>query len=231
VIRAVVFDFDGVIANSEPLHLLAFQDVLVGEGVTLHEDEYYESYLGFDDVGVFRTVGRHRGRTWDRAAIAALVDRKATRMEELERARSVLFPGAAAAIERLSGRYSLAIASGALKPEILRVLEHAALTRHFQTIVSAEDTPASKPAPDPYALAVTRLAGAIGASLDARDCVAIEDSRWGLESARAAGLHTIGITHTYPASELRPADLVIDSLDALTRETIANLSPPSDPRN
>jgi beta-phosphoglucomutase len=220
MIRAVIFDFDGVIANSEPLHFAAFRDVLDQEGIAFSEPQYYASYLGFDDAGVFRAVASDQQVRWSAEAIAAMVERKAARLEAIEGVQSTLFPGAVAAIERLSAVFPLAIASGALKAEILRVLNRAGLTGHFQAIVAAEDTTASKPAPDPYLRAVTSLSAAIGELLAGTECVAIEDSRWGLESARAAGLRTIGITHTYPASLLTGADLVIPDLDALTSATL-----------
>jgi beta-phosphoglucomutase-like phosphatase (HAD superfamily) len=216
VIRAVVFDFDGVIANSEPLHLQAFQGVLAEEGLALSEIQYYTRYLGFDDAGVFRAVGADRGRPFGQPSISSLVSRKAARLEVLERERALLFPGAADAVRRLARSYPLAIASGALGAEIRRVLDREGLTGSFQTIVAAEDTPASKPAPDPYRLAVSRLATIAGAPLEPRQCVAVEDSRWGLESARTAGLHTVAITHSYPASELTGADAVVEHLSALT---------------
>jgi len=215
VIRAVVFDFDGVIANSEPLHFRAFRDVLAEDGVDFREDEYYARYLGFDDVGVFRALSRARRELWSDERVAALVDRKAARLEALERGGSILFPGAGEAVRRLAAELPLAIASGALKAEIRRVLEATGLSGCFNAVVAAEDTPASKPAPDPYVRAVSMLAAAIDRPLKGDECVAIEDSQWGLESARLAGLHTIAITHTYPASSLT-ADLVIESLDALT---------------
>ena len=82
------------------------------------------------------------------------------------------------------------------------------------TVVSADDTTVSKPAPDPYLLAVARLAESIG-PLAPSDCVAIEDSRWGLQSARAAGLHTVAVAHTYDESELMEADMVIGAIDRL----------------
>lgn len=224
MIRAVVFDFDGVLANSEPLHLRAFQDVLAGEGLPLSESEYYTRYLGFDDAGMFRAVGLDRRRPFSDADIAELVARKADRMEALERDMSLLFPGAADAVRRLGASLPLAIASGALGAEIRRVLDREGLTRHFRAIVSAEDTAASKPAPDPYERAVQELGRALGAELAPAECVAVEDSRWGLESARAAGLRTIAVTHSYPASELPASDAVLDSLDALTTGLLDTLS-------
>jgi HAD superfamily hydrolase (TIGR01509 family) len=220
-IEAVVFDFDGVIANSEPLHFRAFRDILSDESVTLLEQDYYGRYLGFDDVGTFRAVSRDRNLSWDSDRIAQLVERKAIRLEEIEQGASLLFPGAESAIRRLAAAVPLAIASGALRTEIERVLERTDLARYFGAVVGAEDTSASKPAPDPYLRAVSLLGAAIGRPLRPADCVAIEDSRWGLESARLAGLRTVAVTHTYPAAELGQADLVITNLDALD---LANLS-------
>ena len=207
-LRAIVFDFDGVIANSEPLHFQAFRDVLAVEGLALSERDYYDRYLGFDDVGVFRAVGVETMRIDD------LVKQKAVRLEALERDVSILFPGAAAAVRRLAASVPLAIASGAIAAEIHRVLEREKLSQFFVTVVSAEDTPKSKPAPDPYLRAVAKLDAACGGHLSPQECVAIEDSRWGLESARTAGLRTVGITHTYAAGTL-VADLVLDALDRL----------------
>jgi beta-phosphoglucomutase-like phosphatase (HAD superfamily) len=207
-LRAIVFDFDGVIANSEPLHFQAFRDVLAGEGVTLSEPAYYEQYLGFDDVGVFRAMGIEAARIDD------LARQKAIRIEALERDVSILFPGAADAIRRLAASVPLAIASGAIGAEIHRVLEREQLTQFFVAVISANDTPRSKPAPDPYLRAVAQLDAACGGHLSPTECVAIEDSHWGLDSARAAGLRTVAVTHTYDASTL-VADLVVGALDHL----------------
>jgi beta-phosphoglucomutase len=223
VLRAIVFDFDGVIANSEPLHFQAYRDVLAGEGVTLGERDYYDRYLGYDDAGAFRKIGVEGGLAWTRGHIDALIALKADRLEALERDVSVLFPGAADAIRRASAAVPIAIASGARGDEIRRVLDRADLTRCFTAIVAAEDTVASKPAPDPYLRALALLADAAGGRLAARDCVAIEDSHWGLESARAAGMRTVAVTNTYEQSALTIADLVVVSLDAIDLEALARL--------
>ena len=222
MIRAVVFDFDGVIANSEPLHFQAFRDVLRQEAVALTEQDYYARYLGYDDAGVFQAVGRDRGLRWSADRVTGLADRKAARLEEIADPASLLFPGADAAIRRLAAVLPLAIASGALRAEILRVLERTDLSGCFRAIVGAEDAP-SKPAPDPYLRAVERLAAAIDRPLSPGECVAVEDSQWGLASARAAGLRTVAVTHTYRAADLREADLVIASLDALDMENLGRI--------
>jgi len=224
MIRAVVFDFDGVIANSEPLHFRAYRDVLADRGVTLTESAYYERYLGYDDVGAFRAIGGDASLVFTDRDIADLVARKAVRLEALEKAGSVLFPGAREAIARMAGIGPIAIASGALKAEILRVLDHESLGALVPIVVAAEDTPASKPDPAPYLLAVELLRAATP-SLQPWECVAIEDSRWGLQSARTAGLRTVAITHTYPASALADAaDVVITHLDMFTPDLLGSLA-------
>lgn len=221
MIRGVVFDFDGVIANTEPLHFRAFRDVLAQEAVALSEADYYSRYLGYDDVGAFGAIATDRGVQWDPGHVAGLVARKAARLEALEGAASVLFPGAAAAIRRMAGECPLAIASGALRAEIMHVLNREDLAGYFPVVVAAEDTPTSKPAPEPYLRAVERMAAVLGVALAPSDCVAIEDSRWGLESARSAGLRTVGIAHTYPAGTLTcTAETVILHLDELTWELL-----------
>jgi beta-phosphoglucomutase-like phosphatase (HAD superfamily) len=221
-LRAIVFDFDGVIANSEPLHYRAFRDVLAGVGIGLTEEEYYGRYLGFDDVASYEAIARDRGRTWSVDEIGQLVGRKAICMEALERDASVLFPGAAQAVRSAADSLPIAIASGALGEEIRRVLDRERLTDCFHAIVAAEDTPVSKPAPEPYLRAVDLLEFALHAPLAPGDCVAIEDSLLGLESARAAGLRTIAVAHTYPRTALS-ADLVLDSIAEFTIESSRRL--------
>jgi len=222
-LRAIVFDFDGVLANSEPLHLRAYQEILAGEGLELSERDYYSRYLGYDDVGVFTTLSTDRGRRWAPADVERLVAEKAARLEELERHHSILFPGAARVVRRAAGAVPIAIASGALGAEIRRVLDREQLSSWFTAIVAAEDTPVSKPAPEPYRRAVELLSREIGDVLAASDCVAVEDSRWGLESARTAGLRTVGVAQTYERSALGEADLIIDTIESLDLVDLARL--------
>ena len=222
-LRAIVFDFDGVIADSEPLHFQAFADILVQAGIALTEPNYYARYLGFSDLGVFEAVGTDRGLAWSADHVTELAVRKAARLEALERNRSVLFPGAEALIRRAGEAVPLAIASGAIREEIVRVLDRAGLTHWFPVIVAAGETPASKPAPDPYLRAVALLSEAAGHPFDPAECVAIEDSRWGLESARAAGLRTVAVTHSYNASALGGADLVVPDLEALQLSDLSRI--------
>ncbi len=213
-LQAVFFDFDGVIADSEPLHLRAYQKVLEPEGVQLSKEEYYARYLGYDDVGLFEALARDRRMPLDADKIDSWLASKSRIVEDMLSNDSVLFPGAAACVKMFAERVPLAIASGALEPEIAIVLEHAGLRGCFQAIASASDGVRGKPAPDLYLLAMAKLRERV--PVEPVSCIAIEDSRWGLEAARKAGLRCVAVTHTYPASELGGADLIVDGLGELT---------------
>ena len=215
-LQAVVFDFDGVIANSEPLHLLAFQRTLADEGIELDADEYFARYLGYDDVGMFATLARDRGLEMTERDLTALVTRKGEKLSDLTQAGAVLFPGAREFILQAAAAVPIAIASGALRHEIDEIIHAAGLGSQFPVIVAAGDTPESKPSPAPYRLAFERLQARGGETLDPRRVVAIEDSRWGLESAAGAGLRCVGVTNSYPAHELPGAELVVDGLKSLS---------------
>jgi beta-phosphoglucomutase len=218
VIHAVVFDFDGVIADSEPLHLRAYQEVLPAMGIPdLTREEYYRDLLGYNDEDCFRIMARTRGWEAGEAQVAEFAERKGLVFERIIADEAALYAGAADCVERMAAAFPLGIASGAKKPEILQILRSARLDRFFRFVVASGDTPNSKPAPDPYIRAAERH------GLPPHECVAIEDSRWGLESARAAGLRTVGITHTYPADQLGPADVVIDSLSEFTPDLVRSL--------
>jgi beta-phosphoglucomutase len=218
MLKAIVFDFDGVIANSEPLHFAAYRDVLAADGISLTERDYFDKYLGYDDEGAFQTIGRDNGRRWSGEHVADMIVRKSVRMGELTDSISILFPGAADVVRRAAREVPIAIASGALRHEIVGCLRREGLDRLFTAIVAAEDTPVSKPSPEPYRLAVARLRESLGA-LEPRECVAIEDSRWGLQSASAAGLRTVAVGQTYDAASLS-ADLVVDRITELDFEQL-----------
>lgn len=217
VVQAIVFDFDGVLADSEMLHLRVYRDLLGPSGVTITTEQYYERYLGSDDEGVFQQVAVDYGLLLGDEEIELLIAEKARRFEALVSSTDVMYPAAASCVRRLAAAWPLGIVSGARRSEIELMLRGAGLTDAFRFIVAAGDTEHGKPAPDPY----RRAAGLHGVSPAA--CVAIEDSHAGLESARTAGLRTVGIATTYPRETL-VADVVIDSLDEVTPALIGRLA-------
>lgn len=214
---AIVFDFDGVIADTERLHLEAFRRAL-RDTVALSDTDYYGRYLGFDDEGVIRMLGADSGVDLGDARVRELVEDKGRAYDALvAEARSILYPGAEACIRRFHGKLPLAIASGAFPDEIRAVLAPAGLLACFETIVGCGDTVAGKPAADPYIEAAHRL------NVEPHRCVAIEDSRWGIQSAVAAGMSCIAVTTNYKAHELPGAVVVVESLDAVTLELLSDL--------
>jgi beta-phosphoglucomutase len=217
MLQAIVFDFDGVIADTEVLHLRAYQQVLEPEGISISNDEYFERYLGYDDIGVFKAVGKDKSVPMDDGRVKTLVARKGERYEALAAAGEMLFPGAANFIRTAAAALPIAIASGALTHEIEEILEQNGLRALFPVIVGADQTERSKPHPEPYQTAFARLRLLTGRDLEPWRSVAIEDSHWGLVSARGADLRCVAVTNTYSAAELRAeAELVVPGLHALT---------------
>jgi beta-phosphoglucomutase len=213
-LKAIVFDFDGVIADSEPLHLRAYQTILERDGIELTREDYYARYLGFDDSGLFRALAKDRGIDITDDRVDSWIDAKSEIIKDVLEHDSVLFPGAADCVRMLASRFPLAIASGALEPEIALVLDNAGLSDCFKTIASASDGVRGKPAPDLYLLAVGKLRAFM--TVDAESCVAIEDSKWGLEAAHKAGMRTVAVTHTYGTAELPGAGFVVHHLRDIT---------------
>jgi beta-phosphoglucomutase len=198
--------------------LRAYQQVLSRFGVAFSRDDYYANYLGYDDEGVFTQLGERHGIPLDSAAVEALIEEKTrifdTSIEAGMESGDILYPGAAACVELMASRYPLGIASGALRHEIEAILRGARLNHHFRFIVASGDTPEGKPAPDPY-----RRAAQLH-DIDPAQCIAIEDSRWGIASAKSAGLACVGITTTYSREHLTAADWIVASLDEFTPDLV-----------
>ena len=222
----VIFDFDGVIADTERLHLQAFQQALSGGPMTLTEEAYDARYLGYDDAGVFHAVAADHGRRLAPGELERMVTEKGRRYDALVAAGEVVFSDAPDCIARLAADVILGVASGALHREIEAVLEGAGLRRHFAAIVAADDVERSKPAPDSYARAVELLSAELGRPPSPSGFVAIEDSRWGIQAAAAAGLRCVGITTSYGAQDLPGAALVVSRLAEVDRDALAALCRP-----
>jgi HAD superfamily hydrolase (TIGR01509 family) len=186
----VIFDCDGVLADSERAHLRAFQRVLSGEGISLTEAAYFERYLAMDDRGCLAAVIQDAGREIDPGALSDLVSHKSRAYLEEIAGGLTLIPGAADLARSLSGRFLCAIASGALRHEVEMVLEKASLAGVFQVIVTSEDVTRGKPDPESYVTALPRLNEATRPSpaIQPGECLVVEDSKHGVAAARAAGM-------------------------------------------
>lgn len=224
MLKAVIFDFDGVIANTEPVHFGAFVKTLGERGISLTEEDYYADYLAFDDKTFFRTLLGDRGHKYDDELILELVRRKGVHYGSLIAGNIKILPGASDFISGLAGSFRLAIGSGALRGEIIDILEYAGLREYFEEIVSAEDIENCKPAPDVYIEVLRRLNASGGADvISPAECLVVEDSVSGLKAALSAGMKCLAVTNSYSADALSGAHLVAGRLDEIGLEDIKRL--------
>jgi beta-phosphoglucomutase len=212
-LRAIIFDFDGVVADNEPVHCLMFQRVLGELGIFLSKEEYYAEYLGYDDKGCFAAVLQARGRAAPKELIDELVRRKAEIYMEHIRNHLVIFPGVRELVREAAPRCRLAIASGALRHESEFILEQAGIRKEFVHITSSEDVAQGKPNPEGFLHALAHLQRVRPDDrLTAADCLVIEDSLPGIRAGHAAGMKVLAVANTHALEDLREADEAVGSL-------------------
>ena len=234
MIRAVIFDFNGVLVDDESVHCDLFREVLAGEGVAMDERLYHEKYLGFDDRECFETAMLDAGNVVDREQIDAMIARKAVRYFEVAENGLRFFPRAAETIASLADRWPVAINSGALRPEIEFALRKMGVRDQIRAIVSAEDASRGKPDPLGYLLALHALRKEPGlADLPAETCLVFEDSLAGIISAKGAGMKAVGVAQTYSETELveAGADAILGDLVQLTPEWVDRMFGAVEQRN
>lgn len=228
MIKAILFDFNGVVIDDEPLQLKAAQAALQAEGIALTEREYYDS-LGMDDFTFFRAAFARAGREPTEELFKRVLDAFTKSHRELIEDELPLFPGVVTFIKALSRRYPLAVVSMARRASIEYVLERAGLAKAFSVVVSAEDVSACKPDPACVNRALEKLNEARRAAgqtaLAPAECLVIEDSPPGIEAARAAGMRTLGVTNTVSEKLLRAAgaDVVTASLADWTDDAVRHV--------
>jgi HAD superfamily hydrolase (TIGR01509 family) len=197
--RGVIFDMDGVLINSEPLHLVATQEILAAHGVTLTDADYFGRYIVYSDREIMELL------LPDAAARPAAAAAKSKRYLELVRAGIAAFPDGLGLLMRTDG-WRVALATGSLRSEAELALVSLGIRERFQAIVTREDCINGKPHPEPF------LRAAEGLGLPPQRCVAIEDSPGGIQAAKAAGMRCVAVAHSCPENSLREADLVVDDL-------------------
>ncbi len=218
--EAVLFDFDGILVDSEPMHYRAFTEVLDPLGLGFPWEAYVEIYMGFDDRDAFREAYRAKGIDLDDANLANLVAAKSRAFQDGLRTGVTVYPGAVSLIETLHAAGGpLALCSGALRSDIAPILAQLGVAHCFDVIVSADDVRRSKPDPESYALAFARLAERHPTSLTVPGAsVAVEDTPAGIRSAKGAGLRVLAVTNSYGAGELAGADWIVESLESVRFE-------------
>ena len=205
--RAVLFDFDGVIVNSEPVHLRAFQRAAAIESIHLSDDEYYRELIGYDDPGAWRKLFDLRRKPLDDATLRRVMERKFALMRDLLASNEVPpLPGVVDLVRALRRRgIAMGICSGAIRHEIETMLAGVRLAEFFDVITAAEDVPIGKPDPSGYLLTARRLSEKIGRALAPPDCLVIEDAPSVARGVRSVGFRALLVATSYPIERLRDA--------------------------
>jgi HAD superfamily hydrolase (TIGR01509 family) len=201
--KAVLFDMDGVILDSEPLHVAAFQATLGRNGHELSGDSYKSHFAGKTDEEGFT---QYFAFINEEADVPNLMDEKTKDFLKLAGDNLIPYPGIVQLIKQLSKEIPIALVTGSLRVEAEVALKACGIEDCFSVIVTADDISHSKPNPEGYLKALSLL------NLDANQCVVVEDSPSGVKAALAAGIDCIAVTNTHSANELDAAGKVVDKL-------------------
>ena len=223
MLKTIIFDFNGVILDDEPLHFKAMQEAVAGLNILLTEKDYWEKYLPLDDRECLDAICRDHAVRLSEEQRARLIEMKIASYNRRIHNSFPLFAGAAQCIETAAQRYPLALASGARREEIESTLEATNLRPFFLVVVAAEDFTRGKPHPESFLLALKHLNTAKGSStaeIRPEECLVIEDSIGGIAGALAAGMHCLAVSNSYPAEKLLEADKVVSSLEDVTLDIL-----------
>ncbi|MBI9016618.1 MAG: HAD family phosphatase [Phycisphaerae bacterium] len=215
MLKLVLFDFDGVIADSEPAHYEIFRQVCFEEGIDLSWAVYEQRYLGYTDQECFYHVYKDNNRVIRAEIIDDLCQRKKILFAEYIKGQEILLPGVREILIQLrDAGITCSICSGALKSEVEFILDNAGLREFFTCIVAAEDVEHGKPHPEGYELALKLTNKAINAdpAITTEECIVIEDSLWGIQAGHAAGIKCLGLATTYQPNALAVAEHVVKNL-------------------
>lgn len=222
--KAVIFDFDGVITDSEVLHLRAFNRSLVPFGVEISTKDYYQNYLGFSDFDCYKALIERELIQFNEQQIPEIIKEKSQIYEQLARTEGRTIEGVSEFLKMLEdNNIPMAICSGSLMVEIELMLDEAKLRHYFKTIVSAEQVKKGKPDPEGFLLSLQKLNEVCNPPIAADECIVIEDSQWGLKAGKEAGMHTIAVTNSYDADQLPLAEKIVDRLNELTIDDLQQL--------
>jgi len=224
MLKAVIFDFDGVITDSEVLHLRAFNRSLAPYGVEISTKDYYTNYLGFSDFDCYKTLVDNGLLKIDQRQIDGIIKEKSRIFEKLTKTEGRTIEGVHEFLQMLEeNNIPMAICSGSLMVEIEVMLEESRLRHFFTEIVSAEQVKKGKPHPEGFLLSLKKLNKNCHPPIAAGECIVIEDSHWGLQAGKAAGMHTIAVTNSYDAEQLNMAEKIVGRLNELTIDEMHQL--------
>jgi beta-phosphoglucomutase len=207
----MIFDFDGILVDSEPAIVEVYQQMAAREGWVLTEEEYYRDYLALDDRATVSQLYRSHKRDLSLDQRDELVRWKRETYLEAIRGGLPALPGATEFAKHCSSLFPLAIASGSLRDEVEYLLGKLALRDRFAVLSTAEDVEHSKPHPEIYLNALAglrKLEQLRNPRLEPSQCLAVEDAPAGVDAAHAAGIRCLALAHSRPLEELGHADWV-----------------------
>ena len=218
----MIFDLDGTLADTEPLHFAAFNEALHPDGIEIGFDDYTARLIGLNDRDCFSTVLSENRKDASDEHVAELIARKTAVYQSMIAERDVLYPGAEKFVRDCARRFPLMIATGTLRAEAEAILRRAGIRELFLDIIAADDVERGKPEPDGFIAAL----GRIGFLLRQRDpvladeCLAVEDTPAGIEAAHRAGMKVLALCHMAPAGDLAAADIVRASISNLDLDDV-----------
>lgn len=223
MLKAIIFDFDGIIADTEPAHLKGFKTTLKEINIELTDDDYYDKYLAYDDKRLFAEIIKDNDRKYTDSLLEDLIARKHRIMTKLFKEYVELFPGFMEFLNLIGDRYIISIASGALRSEIEFILRKFEIDKRFNNITAAEDVVNCKPDPEPFNLCLYIINRTNGTNIKPTECLVFEDSVHGLEAAKAAKMKCIAITNSYSHNTLKEADLIVNGFNEVNIEIMERL--------
>ena len=216
--EAIIFDFDGVIVDTEPLHYKAFQQILIPQGLGFSWEQYIDTYMGFDDRDAFVEAFKTKGKLLSHEELIGLISDKAEIFQKVIQGGVTAYPGVIDLIRNLfSAKIPLAICSGALQSDIQPILEMLKISDCFSFVISADEVAKSKPDPECYCLAFEKIKNQWSPQsvLLPAQAIAIEDTPAGISAASNAGLQVIAVTNSYQRKYLTDATFIVESLEQL----------------
>ena len=228
-LKAILFDFNGVIINDESIHQELIDEILLKENLRPSTAEEYKTYcLGKSDRAALQDILTHRGRVITEDYLNKLITNKSqTYRDKLTQLETLpIYNGVKEFLPQVEEKgITMGIVTGALRNEVLWIIEKAGIKHYFDLIISSDDIKTSKPQPEGYLLAVERLSQPpLNKEIEAKDCLIIEDTFAGIEAAKAAKIQVVGVANTYPCHMLqRQANWTVDYLTELELDRIDQL--------
>lgn len=215
MIKAVLFDMNGIIIDDEHIHELAFHETVKPFDIQLSHQDYLDCCAGKTDRAGYESIATTFNK---QLPVDSLLQQKSQTYLKLFPANKKDYPGVIELIHILSRKYLLSVTSSSSRAEVDLITKEFGMDKALNITISADDVKKGKPDPEPYLITCEKL------GINPHEAVVIEDSQSGVASAKAAGCFCIGVTTTHSVEDLQQSDLIVDSFAKITPEIIENLT-------